>query len=340
MLAEQSKAPRETSLALYAKTFTANEFIEWAMTQPEVRDQCDALFIGSELLCRAVFAPVSCSRADALYAPTLRPGNGVYRLVAKKKAERNRHSSARQSRRDHERGRARRVERPRRRYRPAERRATGFKLRGFRNRPLSEPKKKKRLRSRGGRRRRASSSIGDPLGWGISPSSREHRQFVMTSSSDGARLAAFKARAAARRRTRALEKAYRRTMHSAYAPARAARGWLGTRLGPHALFATMAPLLLLHLFAEHVVAVVCFAWWCWRHVARADAAAPGPEAARAPRSWPGSRAAAGTPSCTRTAARPRTGGPKCCGRSGTAGSSSALNSALLTRGGTRTCWRG
>ena len=33
----------------------------------------------------------------------------------------------------------------------------------------------------------------------------------------------------------------------------------------------MAPLLLLHLFAEHVVAVVCFAWWCWRHVARADA---------------------------------------------------------------------
>ena len=78
MLAELDMRPYKTSLALYAKTFTANEFIEWAMTQPEVRDQCDALFIGSELLCRAVFAPVSYSRADALfYAPTLRPGNGA-----------------------------------------------------------------------------------------------------------------------------------------------------------------------------------------------------------------------------------------------------------------------
>ena len=37
----------------------ASEFIEWAMRQPEVRDQCDALFMGNELLTRGVFLPVS-----------------------------------------------------------------------------------------------------------------------------------------------------------------------------------------------------------------------------------------------------------------------------------------
>lgn len=60
-------------------------------------------------------------------------------------------------------------------------------------------------------------------------------------------------------------------MHSAYAPVRAVKAWLGTRLGPHALFATVAPLLLLHLFKEQLVAILCFSWWCWRHVARVDA---------------------------------------------------------------------
>ena len=46
-------------LVLFVTYVTASEFIEWAMTQPEVRDQCDALFIGNELLTRGVFLPVS-----------------------------------------------------------------------------------------------------------------------------------------------------------------------------------------------------------------------------------------------------------------------------------------
>jgi hypothetical protein len=268
MLAELDMRPYKTSLALYAKTFTADEFIEWAMTQPEVRDQCDALFIGSELLCRAVFAPVSYSRADALfYAPTLRPGNGAYRLVAKKKAEvvaaifgkaavslsvdvpeGSGTASAQVS--------------------PGGTASDGGLAGVSKSSTFGAEKEKAAPKSgrapkKGILKNRRSSRLGDIAEF------EEYRRFKFLPRF--ARLAAFKARAAARRRTRALGKAYRRTMHSAYAPARAARGWLGTRLGPHALFATMAPLLLLHLFAEHVVAVVCFAWWCWRHVARADA---------------------------------------------------------------------
>ena len=268
MLAELDMRPYKTSLALYAKTFTADEFIEWAMTQPEVRDQCDALFIGSELLCRVVFAPVSYSRADALfYAPTLRPGNGAYRLVAKKKAEvvaaifgkaavslsvdvpeGSGTASAQVS--------------------PGGTASDGGLAGVSKSSTFGAEKEKAAPKSgrapkKGILKHRRSSRLGDIAEF------EEYRRFKFLPRF--ARLAAFKARAAARRRTRALGKAYRRTMHSAYAPARAARGWLGTRLGPHALFATMAPLLLLHLFAEHVVAVVCFAWWCWRHVARADA---------------------------------------------------------------------
>lgn len=59
MLAELTMRPYKTALTLHSKTFTAAEFIEWAMGQPEVRDQCDALFIGNELLTRGVFLPVS-----------------------------------------------------------------------------------------------------------------------------------------------------------------------------------------------------------------------------------------------------------------------------------------
>ncbi len=67
MIAELTMNPYKTSLALYSQTFTANDFIEWAMSQPEVRDQCDALFIGSELLTRAVFLPVSLSATESLF---------------------------------------------------------------------------------------------------------------------------------------------------------------------------------------------------------------------------------------------------------------------------------
>lgn len=278
MLSELDMRPYKTSLALYAKTFTANEFIEWAMTQPEVRDQCDALFIGSELLCRAVFLPVSYSRTDALfYSPTLKPGNGTYRLVAKKKAEvvaaifgkatvnltvdvpeggGSGMNSAQVS-------------------------PSGVVQNGTSSHVLhrasseGDPKSGKKPLTRSPRlsssapprkgilKRRHTTQLGDIAEF------EEYRRLRFLPRF--ARLAAFKARTAARRKTRALQKSYRRTMHSAYAPVRAVKAWLGTRLGPHALFATVAPLLLLHLFKEQLVAILCFSWWCWRHVARVDA---------------------------------------------------------------------
>ena len=277
MLAELDMRPYKTSLALYAKTFTANEFIEWAMTQPEVRDQCDALFIGSELLCRAVFLPVSYSRTDALfYSPTLKPGNGAYRLVAKKKAEvvaaifgkaavnlsvdvsENGGASSAQvspsgTAPEKSAGFAEGTS-ARRAARDEDSRWRGSAASGSARAPKKGILKRRHARD---------ARLGDIAEF------EEYRRFRFLPRF--ARLAAFRARQTARRRMRALKKSYRRTMHSAYAPARAAKAWLGTRLGPHALFATVAPLLLLHLFAEQLVAILCFAFWCWRHVARADA---------------------------------------------------------------------
>ena len=279
MLAELDMRPYKTSLALYAKTFTANEFIEWAMTQPEVRDQCDALFIGSELLCRAVFLPVSYSRSEALFSsPALKPGNGAYRLVAKKKAQivaavfgkaavnlnvdvsdLGATSSAQVSPSGTAGGSGLAADETSAARRAAETSDSA-----------PDPARSSRSARGGGaprkgilKRRRARGAL-DALA-----EFDEYRRFAFLPRF--ARLAAFRVRQTARRRARALKKSCRRTMHSAYAPARAVRAWLGTRLGPHALFATMAPLLLLHAFPEQLVAILCFSWWCWRHVARADA---------------------------------------------------------------------
>ena len=274
MLSELDMRPYKTSLALYAKTFTANEFIEWAMTQPEVRDQCDALFIWSELLCRAVFLPVSYSRTDALfYSPTLKPGNGTYRLVAKKKAEvvaaifgkaavnltvdvPEGGGSGMNSAQVSPSG----VVQNGTSASDALRRASSE---GDQKKPLTRSPRLSQPRKGILKRRHTTHTLGDIAEF------EEYRRLRFLPRF--ARLAAFKAKTAARRQARALKKSYRRTMHSAYAPVRAVKGWLGTRLGPHALFATVAPLLLLHLFQEQLVAILCFSWWCWRHVARVDA---------------------------------------------------------------------
>jgi hypothetical protein len=277
MLSELDMRPYKTSLALYAKTFTANEFIEWAMTQPEVRDQCDALFIGSELLCRAVFLPVSYSRTDALfYSPTLKPGNGTYRLVAKKKAEvvaaifgkaavnltvdvSEGGGSGMNSAQVSPSG----VVQNGSQSSDALRRASSEGDQKSGKKPLTRSPRLSQPRKGILKRRHTSHTLGDIAEF------EEYRRLRFLPRF--ARLAAFKAKTAARRQARAVKKSYRRTMHSAYAPVRAVKGWLVTRLGPHALFATVAPLILLHLFQEQFVAILCFSWWCWRHVARVDA---------------------------------------------------------------------
>ena len=88
LINELTMRPYKTAMSLYGKTFTAPEYLEWAATQPEIRDQCDALFLGNELLTRGVFLPVSYGTTDALFwTPTLRPNGGTYRLVTKTKPQ-------------------------------------------------------------------------------------------------------------------------------------------------------------------------------------------------------------------------------------------------------------
>jgi hypothetical protein len=85
---ELEMRPYKTIKTLHSKTFTGADFIEWSMTQPEVRDQCDALFIGNELMSRGIFLPVSYGATEALfYSPTFKSSSGVMRLVCKKKAQ-------------------------------------------------------------------------------------------------------------------------------------------------------------------------------------------------------------------------------------------------------------
>ena len=76
MLIEMTMRPYKTALTLHSKTFTADELVEWSMRQPEVRDQCDALFLGNELLTRGVFLPLSYGAKDSLFwTPILKPGS-------------------------------------------------------------------------------------------------------------------------------------------------------------------------------------------------------------------------------------------------------------------------
>ena len=61
MIAEMSMRPYKTALTIHGQTFTADEFIDWAMTQSEIRDQCDAL--------RRKRTPLPASSSPCLTAP-------------------------------------------------------------------------------------------------------------------------------------------------------------------------------------------------------------------------------------------------------------------------------
>jgi hypothetical protein len=280
MIAELTMNPYKTSLALYSQTFTANDFIEWAMSQPEVRDQCDALFIGSELLTRAVFLPVSLSATESLfYSPTLKVGMTTYRLVAKKKAQvvaaifgksavgglapldvpgdangfgGSNHVSPTAATSGVN------------GFQPGMKR-NGFTEQDALRRTSSDSsgteKSSKKVKSIL-KRRHTSAALND-----IAEFEQSHRRYRWLPRR--VRRSAFKLRQWTRRQIAQTRKAYRRAAFTAYAPVRVARVYLGARLGPHVLCASLAPLALLHFF-QNLLAACLVSYLCWRHVMTCD----------------------------------------------------------------------
>ena len=285
MIAELTMDPYKTSLALYSKTFTANAFIDWAMTQPEVRDQCDALFIGSELLTRGIFLPVSYSPTDALfYSPTLKVGTARYNLITKKKAQvvaaifgkssvagltvdvsdTNSNGGSNQVSPSGSSGPG---------ISPAgsvgNMKANGGLGNGTDNlrRTSSDPFGKisnskltgKKLKSI--LKRRHTSALNDIQEF---EDIRKYRFLPKVVRNGALRVKKF-----TRRKVRDTRKAYRRFVFNAYAPVRVTKGYLSTRLGPHVLFAAIVPVLFLHYFSN-LIAAILIAYSLWRHVSNVD----------------------------------------------------------------------
>ena len=265
MIAEMSMRPYKTALTIHGQTFTADEFIDWAMTQSEIRDQCDALFVGNELLSRGVFLPVSYGTTDALFwTPTLKSGSSTFRLVCKKKAQVIAAVYGKQVwHRDGD--------------------VAGSAPPSETNSPSASGKD---LSANGDAVRRSASATA-ANGDGPAPRPKGILKRSKTAPVDDiadfeefrrlrflprfARLRAFRAKNAVRRRAAATRKAAGRAVHVACAPARATGRYLESRLGPHLLFAVALPWIVAWFFPDNAALTWLAALFAVRHVAVIDA---------------------------------------------------------------------
>ena len=275
MIAELTMRPYKTALTIHGQTFTADEFIDWCMNRADVRDQCDALFIGNELLTRGVFLPVSYGTTDAFFwTPSLKPGSATFRLVCKRKAQVVAAIYGQELGRGGE---------------------EGSSLRGGTQSQPPTPV----AGSNGSKPDRTfERSKSDGVARTVSDPAPGGRAQALKSDGGGGAGRATKAEAAARlaavpdfleieemrrlkRLPRFARRAWlrgRRAWQRGVAGARAAStaawvpvaAYLDTRIGPHVVFAVMLPFLVYYFFSATGVALIAAAWGA-RHVGEVDA---------------------------------------------------------------------
>lgn len=286
MAAEMDFRPYKTMTTMYSKTFKADEFLLWAIRQEEVRDQTDALFLGNELVSRGVFLPVTYGAADSLYwTPTIKPGNQTHRLVARTKPQivaavlgrdlkvlieeggtiaglgpnsptasdsatptNDGQTAVRRTASDPPPATANGHGNTNGHHDPHQTRTTAN---GHRDPP--------RVERRGILKRSATYGHGAERGFAAALSVKEFAR-------GWARRRAEAKRARVKRWQRRARD-FRASVRAATAPVRL---YLGSTLGPHALFAVTFPLLVLHLWHTTMYAVIA-ALWCVRHLANVDA---------------------------------------------------------------------
>ena len=224
MIAEMSMRPYKTALTIHGQTFTANEFIDWAMTQSgDPRPVRRALRRKRTPLPRRLPPRVlRHHRRPLFWTPTLKPGSSTFRLVCKKKAQVIAAVRGKQAwHRDGDGSPARRLQRDK----LAERLGKGSRReRRRRPRPASRHDRE--------RRRVRASTQGNPEAI-QDGARRRHRRFrgisqVGVSLLDSRVFARFAPRTPWRRRAAAAREAARRAVHVACAPARA-RGGISSR---------------------------------------------------------------------------------------------------------------